>query len=58
MPHYAVFHMGLHCFPTYPFRGFYMLMVKLIFGRQLSLLDVLTLSAGILNIGLAQKTLQ
>ena len=22
MPHYAAFHMGLHCLPNYPFRGF------------------------------------
>ena len=22
MPHYAAFHLGLHCLPKYPFRGF------------------------------------
>ena len=22
MPHYAAFHLGLHCMPKYPFRGF------------------------------------
>ena len=22
MQHYAAFHLGLHCLPTYPFRGF------------------------------------
>ena len=22
MPHYAAFHLGLHCWPKYPFRGF------------------------------------
>ena len=22
MPHKAAFHLGLHCFPKYPFRGF------------------------------------
>ena len=23
MPHYAAFHLGLHCLPKYPFRGFW-----------------------------------
>ena len=22
MPHYAAFHLGLHCLPKYPFKGF------------------------------------
>ena len=22
MPHYAAFHLGLHCLPKYPFEGF------------------------------------
>ena len=22
MPHYAAFHLGLHCLPKYPLRGF------------------------------------
>ena len=22
MPYYAAFHLGLHCLPKYPFRGF------------------------------------